>query len=89
LLGLAKAKMPPDQFARVSTAIPGTDALIGQATRSGLPTTGLTGPSSLNGVLEKAGISPAQEAQMIPVVENAISKSAGPSVGQAFVSAVK
>src|SRR5262245_24608995 len=33
LLGLAKAKMPADQFSQVAGAIPGADALIGEAVK--------------------------------------------------------
>jgi hypothetical protein len=90
LLGLAQAKMPANQFSQISSALPGTDALIGGAQKAGLPaSTGLTGRSSLTGVFNKAGISPDQVQQMIPVVENAISKSTSPAIGQAFRTAVK
>jgi Protein of unknown function VcgC/VcgE (DUF2780) len=35
LLGLAKAKMPADQFSQVAGAIPGSDALVGEAVKQG------------------------------------------------------
>src|SRR4051812_4974004 len=90
LLGLAQAKMPANQFAQLSKSIPGTQALIGGAQKAGLPSVGsLTGPSSLTSTLNHAGISPDQVSRMIPAVEKSISQSAGPSVGQAFASAVK
>src|SRR3954447_17730006 len=55
LLELAKAKMPADHFAQVANAIPGSDALMNQAVKAGVPTSGLTGPSTLNGAFAKAG----------------------------------
>jgi hypothetical protein len=90
LLGLAQAKMPPDQFSQIQSALPGTDALIGGAQKAGLPSSaGLTGLSSLNGVFTKAGISPTQVQQIIPVMSNAISKSGNPALAQSFISAVR
>ena len=89
LLGLAQSKMPVDQFAQISKSVPGTNELINGAITAGLPTSGLNDLSSLTGVFDKAGISPTQVSQMIPVVGNSISSSAGPSVGQSFLSAVK
>lgn len=89
LLALARAKMPPGQFAQVSNAIPGSDALMGTAAAQGAPTTGLTGISNFRGVFEKAGISPDQVSQMVPAVGKMVSQSAGPEVGQAFMSVMK
>jgi hypothetical protein len=90
LLGLAQARMPADQFAQLSSAVPGTQALIGGAQKAGLPSAGgLTGLSSLTNTFNSAGISPDQVSQMIPAVEQSISQSAGPSIGQAFASAVR
>ena len=37
LFGLAKAKMPADQFSQISSAVPGTQALVDEATKAGLP----------------------------------------------------
>ncbi len=90
LLGLAQARMPSDQFAQISNAIPGTNALIGGAHKAGLASANeLTDLSSLNNVFQKAGISPDQVSQLIPAVANSISQGAGPSAGQAFLSAIR
>jgi hypothetical protein len=89
LLGLAQAKMPADQFAKVAGAVPGTDALIQGAQKAGLPTTGLTGLSSLNSTFSKAGISPTQVTQITSALGNTISSKAGPQVAQGFYSAVR
>jgi hypothetical protein len=86
LLGLAKSKMPADQYSQVATALPGSDALVDEATKAGLPANP-TGMSSLTGYLDKTGISPAQLSQMVPVISNALQK-VNPTLAQAFVSAV-
>src|SRR5262245_59217205 len=55
MFGLAKAKMPADQFSQLSSAVPGTQALVDEATKAGLPAaSALTGLSSLTPVLSKA-----------------------------------
>jgi hypothetical protein len=89
LLGLAQQKMPADQFAKVAGAVPGSDALIQSAQKAGLPTSGLTGLSSLNSTFSKAGISPTQVTQITSALGNSISNSAGPQVAQSFYSAVR
>jgi hypothetical protein len=89
LLGLAQSKLPPEQYAQIGNAIPGSNALVNGAVQAGLPTSGLNSLSSLNGVFDKAGISPTQVSQMIPVVSDSITKSAGPTAAQHFLSAVK
>lgn len=89
LLGLAQQKMPADQFAQVTNSIPGSDALINGAVTQGLPTSGLNGLSSLDGVFKTAGISHEQAAQMVPAVGKMVSDAAGPTAGQAFMSVMK
>jgi hypothetical protein len=88
LLGLAKAKMPADQFTQVGAAIPGSDALIGEAVKQGLPSQ-LGGLSDLTGFLGKSGISPTQINQMIPVLGKAISSGGNPTLANTFISALK
>jgi hypothetical protein len=89
LLGLAKQKMSPDQFSQITKAIPGTDQLISGAEKQGLPSSGLSGLSSLDGVFKSAGISPQQAQALVPAVQGEISKAAGPAVGDAFGAAMK
>jgi hypothetical protein len=89
LLGLAKQKMPGDQFGQISQSLPGTDALIAGAQKQGLPSSGLSDRSSLSGVFRSAGISPTQEALLVPAVQSEVSKAAGPAVAEAFAAAVK
>jgi hypothetical protein len=90
LLGLAQARMPANQFAQISNSLPGTDVLISEAQKQGLPPKKeLTGLSSLNSTFSSAGISSQQVSQMVPAVADNISKSAGPHAAQSFLSAVK
>ena len=88
LLGLAKAKMPADQFAQVNSAIPGSEALIGEATKAGLPSI-IPGLSSLNSFFSQSDISPAQVNQMVPVIGNAIRSKGGAPPADAFLAAMK
>jgi hypothetical protein len=89
LLGLAQSKLSPQQFHQIAQAVPGSNALINGAVQNGLPTSGLNNLSSLNGVFDKAGITPTQVSEMIPVVGDSIKKTAGPTAQQNFLSAVK
>ena len=89
LLGLAQSKLPPDQYAQIADALPGSNALVNGAVNAGLPTSNLNGLSSLTGVFDQAGISPSQVTQMIPVVGESISNTAGPQAARNFLSAVK
>lgn len=88
LLGLAKGRMPASQFSQVSSAIPGADALIGEATKQGLPSS-LGGLSDVAGFLGKSGISSSQVNQMIPALGNAVSPKMSPDLASAFLGALK
>jgi hypothetical protein len=90
MFGLAKAKMPADQFSQVATAVPGTQALVDEAVKAGLPAADqLTGLSSLTPLLSKAGISPTMVSQLVPVLEQAVTKGGGKSLGDAFMAALR
>ena len=88
LLGLAKAKMPAESFSQVSNAVPGTEALIGEAQKQGLPSQP-SGLSEVTGFLEKAGISSSQVNQMIPALGKAVGGKVSPDVASSFMSALK
>ena len=90
LLGLAKAKMPADQFSQLSSAVPGTQALVDEATKAGLPATSmLTGLSSVTPVLSKAGISPEMVNQMVPAIGQMVATKGGQPLADAFLAAVR
>jgi uncharacterized protein VcgC/VcgE DUF2780 len=88
LLGLAKGKMPTDQFSQVSKAIPGTDALIAEATKQGLPST-LGSLSDVTSFLGKSGISANQVSQMVPALGKALGGKVSPDLVNSFLGALK
>ena len=90
MFGLAKAKMPSDQFSQLASAVPGTQALVDEAIKAGLPAVEqLTGLSSLTPMLSKAGISPGMISQLVPALTKAVSSGGGQALADAFAAAVK
>ena len=90
LFGLAKAKMPADQFSQISSAVPGTQALVDEATKAGLPAaSALTGASALTPLFSKAGISPQMVSALAPALGQAIAKAGGQPLADAFLAAVR
>lgn len=75
LLGLAKTRLKPADFATVSAAVPGTDALLKAAPAAtiggiALPASAgsAAGLASLAGVFSKLGVSPETAAKFAPVL---------------------
>jgi hypothetical protein len=90
LFGLAKAKMPGDQFSQLASAVPGAQALVDEATKAGLPAASqLTGLASLTPLLSKAGINSNMVSQLVPALGKAVSAGGGQSLADAFLAAVK
>ena len=90
IFGLAKAKMPSDQFSQLASSVPGASALVDEAVKAGLPAVEqLTGLSSLTPMLSKAGISPAMVSQLVPALTKAVTSGGGQALGDAFAAAVK
>ncbi|MPY91141.1 MAG: DUF2780 domain-containing protein [Luteitalea sp.] len=74
LLGLAKTRLQPEEFAKVASAVPGTDALLsaapavkGAAGLAGLGG-GAMGLASLAGSFNELGLSPDMAGKMAPVL---------------------
>lgn len=88
LLGLAKAKLPADQFSKIGGAIPGGDALLAEAVKQGLPS-GLGSLADVTGFLGKSGISASQVSQMVPVLGSAVSGKVSPDIATSFLTALK
>lgn len=88
LLGLAKAKMPTDQFSQIAGAIPGADALVGEAVSKGLPSS-LSGLSDITSFLGGSGITPDQITKMIPVLTNAVKGKVSPELATGLLSALQ
>jgi hypothetical protein len=90
IFGLAKAKMPGDQFSQLASAVPGTQALVDEATKAGLPAAEqLTGLASLTPMLSKAGINSSMVSQLVPALGKAVSAGGGQGLADAFLAAVK
>lgn len=90
LLGLAKTKMPADQFAEVNRAIGGADALIVEATRQGLPRSALTSVTSVVDYLGKQGVTQDQVTQrIIPVLDKSVKGKVTPGVEANFNAALR
>ena len=85
LLGLAKAKMPANQFSEVSAAIPGTAGLVDNAIKQGLPAN-VGRLADVTSFLSQSGISSGQVGQMIPVLGNAVTGKVSPEAAAAFKS---
>ena len=88
MLGLAKAKMPANQFSQIAGAIPGTDALVSEAVKQGAPATP-AGLSSVTDFLSKSGISAGQVTQLAGVLTNAVGGKVPADIASAFASALK
>ena len=90
LFGLAKAKMPSDQFSQLASAVPGTQALVDEVTKAGLPAADqLTGLASLTPLLSKAGINSSTTSQLVSALGKAVTGAGGQPLGDAFLAAVK
>jgi len=90
IFGLAKAKMPSDQFSQLASSVPGASALVDEAVKAGLPAVEqLTGLSSLTPMLSKAGISPAMVSQLVPELTKAVTSGGGKALGDAFAAILK
>ena len=89
LMALVRMKMPPSRYPHVAVVIPGSDALVVEATRLGLPQESLTGLAGVTGFLGTQGISPAQVNKMVPVFTNAVKGKVSPQVEKNFLAALK
>lgn len=88
LLGLAKAKMPADQFSKLSSSVPGTDALVGEAVKQGLPSS-LGSLADVTSFLGKSGINADQVTKLVPAFTKAAGGKLTPDVAASLASALK
>lgn len=90
VFALAKAKMPSDQFSQVGSAVPGTQALVDEALKAGLPALEhLAGPGSLTPTLARAGITVEMANQLVPALTKAVNAGGGQGLADTFAAAVK
>jgi hypothetical protein len=87
IFGLARIKMPMDQFSAVSGAIPGSDALASEAVAKGLPNT-ITGMADVTKFLKKEGISSDKISKLITAVGNEVKAKVQPPTATAFMAAI-
>ena len=74
LLGLAKSRLSAEEFGKVSSAIPGTDAMLKAAPALGMSSAlgnlpgGSAGLASVGGAFSKLGLTPDAAAKFAPVM---------------------
>jgi hypothetical protein len=102
LLGLAKGKLKADDFAKVATAVPGTDKLIASAPAADAPKSGgalgaaagamgtqAAGLAGLAPVFSKLGLKSDMVAKFAPVVVDYAQKKGGDTVGKLLGGVLK
>jgi uncharacterized protein VcgC/VcgE DUF2780 len=87
MFGLAKQKMPSDQYSQLSGAVPGADALATEATKQGLPMNA-GGLSDITNFLGKSGITPDQVTKLVPALTNSLKGKVSPELLNAFTNAL-
>ncbi len=88
ILYYAEQSMQPGDFKKVKSAFPGSDAMIDQGTRLGMPSE-MYGLTSLSGSLKNIGISRDQLNQMIPAMTEVVNQKEGAHVAQKFAEVFK
>jgi hypothetical protein len=97
LFGLAKSRLSPADFSKVSASVPGIDALIksapaasgtkGLSNLSGLG--GLSGLAPVAGSFQKLGLSPEMATKFVPVLTKFVESKGGSSVASLLAGAFK
>lgn len=87
LFGLAKQKMPSDQYASLSSSVPGADALASEATKQGLPANAGS-LSDVTSFLGKHGVTPDQVTKLVPALTNSLQGKVSPEILTAFTNAI-
>ena len=101
IFGLAKTRLSPEQFGKVSESVPGMDGLLKAAPKpaaapasamgqlgSALP--GAAGPlAALAGPFKSLGLSPEMAPKMIPILTKFVGARGGTDVGSVLAGALK
>ena len=85
ILYYAQNTMQPGDFAKVKEAFPGSDAMINEGTKLGMPSE-FVGRTSLSGSLKNIGISQQQLNQLIPAMTTVVREKAGSDVADRFAA---
>ena len=87
LLGYAKTSLPSDQYSKIASSIPGSDALIAEAAKLGKSS--IPGVAGLRDTLRKAGISDQQYGQLVSAMSGMVGQKVNPEAGQALAAALQ
>ena len=79
ILYYAQRSMQPRDFRKVKNSFPGSDAMINEGTRLGMPSE-MYGLTSLSGSLKNIGISHDQFTQLVPAMTEVVNEKAGSDV---------
>jgi len=85
ILYAAQLEMQPGDFTKVEKSFPGSDAMINEGTKLGMPSE-FVGRTSLAGSLKNIGISRDEFAQLVVAMKDVVSDKAGPEVAQNFAT---
>ena len=98
LFTLAKSRLKPEEFAKVSAAVPGMDGLLKAAPKqensmlssaaSAIPGKS-SGLASVAGQFKSLGLSPDMAAQFVPVLTKFVGDKGGAAVGALLASVLK
>lgn len=96
LFGVAKSRLKPEEFTKVSGAVPGMDALLKAAPAMGGAAGGLGslagsagGLASAASAFSKLGLKPDMVAKAVPVLTSFVGKSGGAGVASLLAGALK
>jgi len=88
ILYAAQLEMQPGDFTKVEKSFPGSDAMINEGTKLGMPSE-FVGRTSLAGSLKNIGISRDEFAQLVIAMTEVVSDKAGPDIAQDFATVFK
>jgi uncharacterized protein VcgC/VcgE DUF2780 len=101
LFALAKTRLVPDDFSKLSTAVPGMDQLLAAAPKAANPamavaTSGLAGVAAqmgglagVAGAFTSLGLKPELIAKAVPILTSYVSKTGGSSLAGLLAGALK
>lgn len=99
LFGVAKTRLKPEEFSKVSKAVPGMASLLKAAPAAAVGTSGTSALSKMAGsasglataasAFSKLGLKPDMVAKAIPVLTSFVTKSGGANVGSLLAGVLK
>ncbi|HET6961542.1 MAG TPA: DUF2780 domain-containing protein [Terriglobia bacterium] len=97
LFGLAKTRLKPEDFSKVSAAVPGMDGLLKAAPKASSSNLGSLGSApgqagalgALAGQFKKLGLSPDMVAQFVPILTKFTESKGGAGVASILAGALK